>query len=169
MVKKLNKTENLAMRKNWEPPPPSFNPSVPKNETAEKAVIACLLTGASPTVVPLTEAHFFFRDHKLIFLAALSLAQKGVPIDIMTVRAELELRKELENAGGDPSRFLQYTGGGNAVLEYYYAILEDARKNRDAVLYISSRIQDLIDLRLDASEFVVQLEGIVSGYKKQEY
>lgn len=157
------KPRGMALRKNGEAPPPQAAQVVPKNETAEKAAIACMLTMADPLSVPLTEGHFFFPDHKLIFRAIYDLAKDGTPVNIMTVRALLESREQLENAGGDPSRFYDCVGGGNAVLRYYFNMLEDARKNRDILLHIFQNIEDLTKLRVDAADFVRQLNELIDG------
>ena len=94
--------------------------AIPKNDSAEKAVIACLLTNASVYRVPLTEAHFAAPDHQLVFRAVLDLSEAQQPVSIMSVRSKLESRGELENAGGDPSRFFDYGGGGDDVLHYHF-------------------------------------------------
>lgn len=146
------------------PAPEPVGPVIPKNETAEKAAIACLLTDASPFSVPLSEAHFFYPDHQLIFAAVRDLAVKQQPINIITVRAMLEANGQLDKAGGDPSRFYEYVGGGDAVLDYYFHMLEEARKNREALLFINEKLEDLTKLRIDAKDFVRELSDKVNGH-----
>lgn len=129
----------------------------PKNETAEKAAIACMLTDASPLYVALTESHFFYPDNKLVFLAIRKLANDGDPVNIMTVRALLESKGTLDEAGGDPARFLDYGGGGNEVLSYYFHHLERARSNRMVFMHIRDKVEDLAKLRIEAKDFVSEL------------
>lgn len=136
--------------------------AIPKNDSAEKAVIACLLTNASVYRVPLTEAHFAAPDHQLVFRAVLDLSEAQQPVSIMSVRSKLESRGELENAGGDPSRFFDYGGGGDDVLHYHFPLLESARRNREAVLLIHRHLPELTSLRIDAAQFADELSQIAA-------
>ena len=136
--------------------------AIPKNDSAEKAVIACLLTNASVYRVPLTEAHFAAPDHQLVFRAVLDLSEAQQPVSIMSVRSKLESRGELENAGGDPSRFFDYGGGGDDVLHYHFPLLESARRNREAVLLIHKHLPELTSLRIDAAQFADELSQIAA-------
>lgn len=136
--------------------------AIPKNDSAEKAVIACLLDKASVYRVPLNEAHFAAPDHQLVFRAVLDLSEAKQPVTIMSVRSKLESRGELENAGGDPSRFFDYGGGGDDVLHYHFPLLESARRNREAVLHIHKHLPELASLRIDAAQFAEELSQIAA-------
>jgi len=46
------------------------------------------------------EEDFYRRDHRLIFQAIVSLAEKDQPLDVITLSEWLEQQKELENVGG---------------------------------------------------------------------
>lgn len=136
-------------------------PLAPKNETSERAAIACMLTEADPLSVALTESHFFYPDHQLVYKAIKKLADNNNPVNVMTVRALLESKGELENAGGDPSRFFEYGGGGNACLAYYFDHLEKARSNRMVFMHIREKLEDLAKLRIDAGDLVTELLQLV--------
>jgi hypothetical protein len=136
-------------------------PLAPKNETSEKAAIACMLTEADPLSVSLTESHFFYPDNQLVFRAIKKLANENNPVNITTVRAMLESKGELDNAGGDPSRFFEYGGGGNACLAYYYDHLEKARSNRMVFMHIREKLEDLAKLRIEAGDLVTELLQLV--------
>ena len=136
-------------------------PLAPKNETSEKAAIACMLSEADPLSVGLTESHFFYPDNQLVFRAIKKLADNNQPINIMTVRALLEASGDLDNAGGDPSRFYEYGGGGNACLAYYFDHLERARSNRMVFMHIRENLEDLAKLRIDAGDLVADLLKLV--------
>jgi len=136
-------------------------PLAPKNETSEKAAIACMLTEADPLSVNLTESHFFYPDHQLVYRAIKKLSNSKQPVSIITVRALLESNGELENAGGDPSRFFEYGGGGNATLAYYFDHLEQARSNRMVFMHIREKLEDLAKLKIDAGDFVAELLKLV--------
>lgn len=135
---------------------------IPKNDSAEKAAIACLLDEASVYRVPLTEAHFAAPDHQLVFRAVRDLSEAQQPVSIMSVRSKLESRGELENAGGEPSRFFDYGGGGDDVLHYHFPLLESARRNREAVLHIHKHLPELASLRIDAAQFAEELNQIAA-------
>ena len=147
-------------RKKETPPPKEVEQIVPQNTTAEQAALACLLDQATLSV-PLTESHFFTPANKIIFGIIKELAEKNQPVSIMTVRVMLEARGLLDQAGGDPSRYFDFGGGGDAVLDYYYHHLEDVRQNRDALLFINSTMEDLSKCRINAKDFVSQLQEIV--------
>ena len=136
--------------------------AIPKNDSAEKAVIACLLTNACVYRVPLTEAHFAAPDHQLVFRAVHDLSEAQQPVTIMSVRSKLESRGELENAGGDPSRFFDYGGGGDVTLVHHFPELESARRNREAVLLIHKHLPELTSLRIDAAQFAEELSQIAA-------
>ena len=135
---------------------------IPKNESAEKGALACLLDCASVYHVPLAEAHFHGRDHQLVFRAIRELSDARQPVSIMSVRALLESRGELEHAGGDPSRFFDHGGGGDANLANLWPMLEDARRSRETVLHIREHLDDLTALRLDPAQFADQLADLAA-------
>ena len=147
-------------RRSKETPPPKLEQVVPQNQTAEQAALACLLDQADLSV-PIMEAHFFTPAHKIVFEIIKQLHEKNQPVNIITVRVMLETKGLLDQAGGDPSRFFDFVGGGNAVLDYYYHHLEDIRRNRDALLFINAHMEDLSKCRINAKDFVSQLQEIV--------
>tara|TARA_R110000868_G_scaffold211802_1_gene461786 strand:- start:25 stop:480 length:456 start_codon:yes stop_codon:yes gene_type:complete len=147
-------------RRSKETPPPKLEQVVPQNTAAEQAALACLLDQAVYLDL-LNSSHFFTPANKIVFEVIKELHEKSQPISIMTVRVMLEARGLLERAGGDPSRYFDFGGGGNAVLDYYYRCLEDARQNRDALLFINAHMEDLSKCRINAKDFVAQLQEIV--------
>jgi len=147
-------------RRNKETPPPKPEQVVPNHPTAEGAALACLMDQADRSV-PLTSSHFFTPANRIVFEVIKDLHEKSQPVSIMTVRVMLEAKGLLEQAGGDPSRYFDFGGGGNAVLDYYYHHLEDTRRNRDALLFINTHMEDLSKCRINAKDFVAQLQEIV--------
>ena len=67
---------------------------VPPHDTeAEQAVIGSMLTDKNAiisSIEVLKEDDFYREDHKTIYSAILNLYNKAEPIDIITVKAELE-------------------------------------------------------------------------------
>lgn len=132
---------------------------VPQNAEAEASAIGCLLTGASVYSVPLTEAHFYGPDNRLLFEAIRELAEERHPIDITTVRARLESQNKLEHAGGDPSRYLSgsFAVGGDSLLAFHFSHLEFARQRREAFLFCQKELPDVVSGNLAAPEFAEKL------------
>jgi replicative DNA helicase len=136
-----------------------MKPTIPQNQKAEAAAIGCLLYGASINSVPLIEAHFHGADHRLIFAVVADLAERQHPVNISTVRSELESRGELESAGGDPSRFLSEIEpiGGDSLLAFHFTHLEAARQRREAFLFCHQHMPDMVDGTTPPSEFAEAL------------
>jgi replicative DNA helicase len=101
----------------------------PQNIEAEQAVLGAVflepeaLTTASELLVP---EDFYRAAHQRIFMIMLELAEKSEPIDLVTVTAELQDRKLLEEVGG-----VSYLSDlANSVptaanIEYYSNIVEE--------------------------------------------
>lgn len=76
---------------------------LPNDIEAEQSVLgACLIDEnavSDATEILLTE-DFYRDDHKIIFSCILSLATKNEPVDILTLKSELEFIGKLESVGG---------------------------------------------------------------------
>ncbi|UJF24300.1 replicative DNA helicase [Suttonella sp. R2A3] len=75
----------------------------PKSREAEQAVIGGLLIDneAWERVADRVQASdFFYQNHRVIFKAMVSLANKGQPFDVVTIPEALRIHDELETAGG---------------------------------------------------------------------
>ncbi|BAB07748.1 replicative DNA helicase [Halalkalibacterium halodurans] len=101
----------------------------PQNIEAEQAVLGAIfledhaLVTASERLAP---EDFYRAAHQRIYQVMLDLAEKGEPVDLVTVTAELQDRKALDDVGG-----VAYLGDlANAVptaanVEYYSKIVEE--------------------------------------------
>ena len=75
----------------------------PHDIEAEQAVIGSMLTDfdAVVTAIEMLKPEDFYReDNRLIFVSIVSLFNKGEPVDIITVKAELESMGKFDNVGG---------------------------------------------------------------------
>lgn len=75
----------------------------PHDIEAEQAVIGSMLTDSDAVVSSievLKEDDFYREDNKAIYLAILNLYNRAEPIDIITVKAELESMGKFEQIGG---------------------------------------------------------------------
>lgn len=76
---------------------------IPNNLVAEQSVLGAMFLSKyalQKCVEGLTSDQFYSDAHGKIFAAIASLAENGSPIDITTVTAELDKRKELKQIGG---------------------------------------------------------------------
>lgn len=77
---------------------------IPPNDIeAEQAVIGSMLTdkeAVSLAIEKLKEDAFYREDNKLIYSAILNLYSKSEPIDIITLKAELQSMGVFEKVGG---------------------------------------------------------------------
>src|SRR3954462_7272553 len=75
----------------------------PQSKDLEEAVLGAIMLekSAFDTVIEILKAECFYVDaNQRIFRAMTSLAQKSLPIDLLTVVEELKLKEELELVGG---------------------------------------------------------------------
>ena len=75
----------------------------PQAKDLEEAVLGAIMLekSAFDNVIEILHSECFYVDaHQKIFKAFESLAQKSLPIDILTVVEELKFKEELDNLGG---------------------------------------------------------------------
>ncbi len=80
------------------------DPQLPHSLEAEQAVLGCLMLAnqAFDDVAGLlSEADFFLREHRAIYMAMGRLAQAGQPLDALTLAESLKNSNQLAEAGGD--------------------------------------------------------------------
>ena len=95
-------------RKNRRKPPLELNNLVfgkvpPQSRELEEAVLGAIMLekSAFDTVVEILKPECFYMDgHQRIFTAMMSLANKQMPIDLLTVVEELKFKQDLEIVGG---------------------------------------------------------------------
>ncbi|MCM3715960.1 replicative DNA helicase [Halalkalibacter oceani] len=101
----------------------------PQNIEAEQAVLGAIFLADEALVTAserLAPEDFYRAAHQRVYQVMLELAEKGEPVDLVTVTAELQDRKWLDDIGG-----VAYLGDlANAVptaanVEYYSRIVEE--------------------------------------------
>lgn len=139
-------------------------PVTPKNEAAELAVIGSMLMGASAYAAPIRTEHFHGNDNRIVFDAIRALADKGQPVNVLSVTSHLTAQGLLEHAGGPVARYLSpdVAAGGDAIVRHYFGDLEGARQNRAAVTHIHKHLADLSAQRVDAADFAAELAEIAA-------
>ena len=114
----------------------------PHDIEAEQAVIGSMLTdkeAVSSSIEVLKEEDFYREDNRLIYSAMLNLYNRAEPIDLITVKSELETMGKFEQVGG---------------FEYLADLPEK----------VPTTANEIIDLGYDPSENV---EDIMEGAEKK--
>ena len=136
----------------------------PHDIEAEQAVIGSMLTDfdAVVTAIEMLKPEDFYReDNKLIYVAIVSLFNKGEPVDLITVKSELESMGKFENVGG-----IEYLAElpdkvpTTANVTKYIKIVEEKSTLRQLI----KTANEIIDLGYDTTEDV---DTIIEGAEKK--
>lgn len=134
----------------------------PQNIEAEQAVLGAIfltdeaLVTATERLVP---EDFYRAAHQRIYQVMIELAEKGEPVDLVTVTAELQNRKWLDDIGG-----VSYLADlANAVptaanVEYYSKIVEEKSILRRLIKVATSITADGYSSDADISDILDQAE-----------
>lgn len=136
----------------------------PHDIEAEQAVIGSMLTDkdAISSALEVLKAEDFYReDNKLIFEAIVNLYNRAEPVDIITLKTELQSMKQLEAVGG-----LEYIAQlpdkvpTTANVEQYIKIVEE----KSALRALIKTANDLINLGYDQTQ---EVEDILDTAEKR--
>jgi len=135
----------------------------PQATDLEEAVIgACLIEkDAFSTISDILKPNSFYdTKHKLIFTAIQSLAAENLPVDLLTVKNQLEKTGSLENAGGlfyltELSRKVL----SSAHVEYHAHIIAQKALARELITYTSRIQKQAFDEGQDIQELMQAAEG----------
>ena len=130
----------------------------PHDIEAEQAVIGSMLTdkeAVSSSIEVLKEEDFYREDNRLIYSAMLNLYNRAEPIDLITVKSELETMGKFEQVGG-----FEYLADLPENAEKYIKIVEEKSTLRNLI----RTANEIIDLGYDPSENV---EDIMEGAEKK--
>ncbi len=149
----------------------------PQAKELEEAVLGAIMLekSAFDTVIEILKSECFYVDaHQRIFRCFQSLAQKSLPIDILTVVEELKLKEELDLVGG-PYSITKLTNSvvSTANIEAHARIVLQKFIQRE-LIRVSGEIigdayedsTDVFDL-LDDSE--TKMFNITNNYLKKNY
>lgn len=136
----------------------------PHDIEAEQAVIGSMLTdkeAVSSSIEILKEQDFYREDNRLIYSAMLNLYNRAEPIDLITVKSELESMGKFEQVGG---------------FEYLTELPEKVPTTANAIKYIKiveeksilrnliKTANEIIELGYDPTE---EVEDIMEGAEKK--
>ncbi len=99
----LNKDRKIRKKSAADLGPMVYGKVPPQARDLEEAVLGAIMLekSAFDTVIEILKPECFYVDaHQRIFRAMQSLAQKSMPIDLLTVVEELRMKEELELVGG---------------------------------------------------------------------
>jgi len=134
----------------------------PQNLEAEESVIGALLLekNAILKVAPILGSEDFYRDHYgIMYGAMLSLFDKRVPIDLVTLSEELERNKQLDQVGGAESlASLVARVPSSAHIVHYAHIVKEKAILRRLITAANRIIQLGFDQALDAAGAIDQAE-----------
>lgn len=138
---------------------------IPPNDIeAEQAVIGSMLTdkeAVSLAIEKLKEDAFYREDNKLIYSAILNLYNRAEPIDIITLKSELQSMGVFEKVGG-----LEYIAKlpdkvpTTANVEKYIKIVEEKYVLRSLI----KTANEIIDLGYEQTE---EVENIMDNAEKK--
>jgi replicative DNA helicase len=133
----------------------------PQSKEAEMSVIGGILLDNSAidiASVILSEDDFYRQSHRLIFRAAVSIANNNEPIDLVTMAERLKLDGDLNAAGGGAylSELIDYVPTA-ANIAYYCKIVREKATERRFLESIKS-----------ASEMIMNGEGIAEAVSSLE-
>jgi hypothetical protein len=135
------------------------------NLEAERSVLGAILIDNvtfSVAAAAIVDSRVFFRDaHRRIFERMVALSRRGQPIDLVTLREELELAGELDEVGG-PSYIASLVDGvPRATNVESYARIVNEKAVRRRLLEVSRRLaegayddEDLADVTERATQAI---------------
>ena len=136
----------------------------PHDEDAEQAVLGSMLTdndAVMAAVEVLKEDAFYREDNKIIYQAILNLYSKSEPIDIITLKDELESMGKFEQVGGfEYLASLPDKVPTTANVQKYIKIVEEKSILRNLI----KTANEIIELGYDPAEDV---EDIMDGAEKK--
>ncbi len=135
----------------------------PQSIPLEEAILGALLLErkAFEDVVDILKADSFYKDaHQLIYQAMLELSAKGSPIDLLTVRTQLEKNGNLEIVGGAYAlvRLTTEVSSSSNVVYHAHEIVERAIKRK--MIGVASTVrQNAFEDTTDAFELLDETQS----------
>src|SRR5689334_9140341 len=151
--------------------------TLPHNLEAERSVLGAILIDNETfnIAAAMIDAKAFFRDaHRRIFERMLDLAERSQPIDLVTLKEELERAGDLEEVGG-PAYVASLVDGvpRSTNVEYYAQIVKEKATLRN-LIYAANKIltnayeadqeSDLILDEAESSIFAVADDRMKAGF-----
>src|ERR671913_2630170 len=151
--------------------------TLPHNLEAERSVLGAILidNDSMNVAAAMIDAKAFFRDaHRRIYERMLDLSERSQPIDLVTLKEELERGGDLEEVGG-PAYIASLVDGvpRSTNVEYYAQIVKEKATLRNLIFsankilgtaYDADQEADLILDEAESSIFAVAEDRIKAGF-----
>jgi replicative DNA helicase len=151
--------------------------TLPHNLEAERSVLGAILIDNESfhIAAAIIEPRTFFRDaHRRVFERMIALAERSQPIDLVTLKEELERAGELEEVGGPAYIASLVDGVPRATnVEYYSKIVKEKATLRSLIFsankilsnaYEADQDADLILDEAESAIFSVAEDRVKSGF-----
>ena len=156
---------------------PAQQRTLPHNLEAERSVLGAILIDNDTfnIAAAMIDAKAFFRDaHRRIFDRMLDLSERSQPIDLVTLKEELERAGDLEEVGG-PAYIASLVDGvpRSTNVEYYAQIVKEKATLRNLIFsankilgtaYEADQEADLILDEAESAIFSVAEDRIKAGF-----
>ncbi len=136
---------------------------VPPNDlVAEKSVLGAILIDPSAIHIVaeyLKQADFYMPEHQQIYGSMLSLFEKQKPVDVITLKSQMQEDGVLKKAGGTPylSELIN-TVPTSAYVEHYAHIIKAHRTKRRLIELSSRMVEKAFDERGDVKKLIDEAE-----------
>ena len=151
--------------------------TLPHNLEAERSVLGAILIDneAMNTAAAMIDAKAFFRDaHRRIFDRMLDLSERSQPIDLVTLKEELERAGDLEEVGG-PAYIASLVDGvpRSTNVEYYAQIVKEKATLRNLIFsankilgnaYEADQESDIVLDEAESAIFAVADDRLKAGF-----
>ncbi|MDY0177671.1 MAG: DnaB-like helicase C-terminal domain-containing protein, partial [Bacilli bacterium] len=141
------------------------NQFLPYNIDAEKAVLGSALLSSDAfynVTSSLVPEDFYEGRHQIIFKSMLTLLERKIPVDVLTIATELNDKKELLNIGGS-----EYLGELSASmisfgnLQFYIDIVLDQSVARNMLKTIREIDKEFLNKEIDnTNDFILKSEEL---------
>lgn len=150
-------------KKNDPTPVSDYGRIPPQAPELEKAVLAAMMIerDAFSQVSELLKPESFYEHrHQLIFSAITDLAMTQRPIDLLTVKDQLEKRGELDEVGG-PFYLTQLTSmvASAAHVVYHARIIAQKALSRELITFSNNVLSKAFDETIDVDDLMQETEG----------
>ncbi len=137
----------------------------PQSIQAEASVLGSMIIHAPAidVVVQILQAEQFYRPaHQIIYQVLVEMSQANKPLDLVTLRDELERSKQLEAVGGLDYVVALVQGVPTAAnVEYYANIVRDKALLRQLIVVGTNMVQEAFETHEEAGDVLDQAERAV--------
>ncbi len=134
----------------------------PQDVDTETACLASALLSreALYKVIEILHTEDFYLDkHRIIYNSILELERKNLPIDLTTLKKQLDDNNQLDKIGGEPSiAELYQSASTSANAEYYARRIKNLSLRRKIIEVTTEAVEKCHDLSRDTDELIDEIE-----------